>query len=98
MADFRASLSGAAPAPELEPPLAALWWAAKGDWNAAHKIVQDESTREAAWVHAYLHRVEGDFGNAGYWYRRAGQAVASGSLEAEWETIASAFTASAEMR
>ena len=56
MADFRASLSGAAPAPELEPPLAALWWAAKGDWNAAHKIVQDENTHEAAWAHAYLHR------------------------------------------
>jgi len=92
MADFKASLSGAAPAPNLEPPLAALWWAANGNWEEAHKIVQDEDTREAAWVHAYLHRVEGDLGNAGYWYRRAGQPVAKDSLETEWERIVSALT------
>jgi hypothetical protein len=88
IAELRASLSGAAPAPALAPPLAALWWAAKGDWDAAHRIVQDESTREAAWVHAYLHRVEGDLGNAGYWYRQAAQPVAKDSLDAEWERIA----------
>ena len=88
IAEFRASLSGAAPAPALAPPLAALWWAAKGDWDAAHRIVQDESSREAAWVHAYLHRVEGDLGNAGYWYRQAAQPVAKDSLDAEWERIA----------
>ena len=87
MPDFRASLSGNAPAPHLEPPLAALWWAAKGNWDQAHKIVQEESSAEAAWVHAYLHRVEGDLGNAGYWYRQAGQPVAIDSLEAEWERI-----------
>ena len=98
VADFRASLSGAAPASTLAPPLAGLWWAAKGDWDKAHKIVQDESTREAAWVHAYLHRVEGDLSNAGYWYRQAGQPVAKDTLEAEWERIASALTASAETR
>jgi hypothetical protein len=90
-AEFRASLSGAAPAQALALPLAALWWAAKGDWDKAHGIVQDESTREAAWVHAYLHRVEGDLGNAGYWYRQAGQPVAKDSLDAEWERIASAL-------
>jgi hypothetical protein len=90
-ADFRASLSGAAPAATLAPPLAALWWAAKGDWDAAHRIVQDENTSDAAWVHAYLHRVEGDLGNAGYWYRQAGRPVAKDSLEAEWERIASAL-------
>ena len=88
IAGFRASLAGTAPAPALAPPLAALWWAAKGDWDAAHRIVQDESTREAAWVHAYLHRVEGDLGNAGYWYRQAAQQVAKDSLDAEWERIA----------
>ena len=86
-ADFKASLSGASPAPELDPPLAGLWWAAKGNWDQAHKIVQDESTADSAWVHAYLHRVEGDLGNAGYWYRQAGKPVATGSLEAEWEGI-----------
>jgi hypothetical protein len=90
-ADFRASLSDAAPAQALAPPLASLWWAAKGDWDKAHGIVQDESTREAAWVHAYLHRVEGDLGNAGHWYRQAGQPVAKDSLDAEWERIASAL-------
>ena len=87
MADFKASLSDAAPAPGLSAPLAALWWAAKGQWDQAHKIVQDEETTEAAWVHAYLHRVEGDLGNAGYWYRRAAKPVATGSLEAEWEQM-----------
>jgi hypothetical protein len=89
MADFKASLSGAAPVPSVDAPLAALWWAAKGDWDQAHKIVQDEAGPDAAWVHAYLHRVEGDIGNAGYWYRQASRAPASGSLEAEWERIAS---------
>ena len=87
MSDFRASLSDTAPAPGLEPPLAALWWAAKGQWDAAHKIVQDESTAEAAWVHAYLHRVEGDLPNAGYWYRTAGKPVEKGALDAEWNAI-----------
>jgi hypothetical protein len=89
MADFKASLSGAVPAPDLDPPLAALWWAAKGQWDEAHKIVQDEETADAAWVHAYLHRVEGNLGNAGYWYRRAHKPVAAGSLETEWEGIVS---------
>jgi hypothetical protein len=91
LADFRASLAAAAPAVTLAPPLAALWWAAKGDWDAAHRIVQDENTSDAAWVHAYLHRVEGDLGNAGYWYRQAGRPVAKDSLEAEWERVASAL-------
>ncbi len=94
MAEFKASLSGAAPAPTLDAPLAALWWAAKGDWDQAHKIVQDEATADAAWVHAYLHRVEGDLGNAGYWYRQAARPVATGSLETEWERIASALLGS----
>jgi hypothetical protein len=93
MSDFRASLSGTSPAPGLEPPLAALWWAAKGNWDAAHRIVQDEDTASAAWVHAYLHRVEGDLGNAGYWYRQAGQVAAKDSLEAEWQRIAATLLA-----
>ena len=89
VAQFKASLSAAAPAPQLGAPLAALWWAARGDWDQPHRIVQDEETSQAAWVHAYLHRVEGDLGNAGYWYRRTGKPAATGSLEAEWEAIAS---------
>jgi hypothetical protein len=91
MAEFRASLSGAVPPPGLDAPLTALWWAAKGGWNEAHKLVQDEETADAAWVHAYLHRVEGDLGNAGYWYRQAAKPAASGPLETEWERIASAL-------
>src|SRR5260370_22779057 len=89
MADLKASLSDAAPSATLSPPLAALWWAAKGQWDQAHKIVMNEETAEAAWVHAYLHRVEGDLGNAGYWYRQAGQPAAKDSLETAWERIAS---------
>jgi hypothetical protein len=90
-AGFKASLSGAAPAPELNAPLAALWWAAKGNWDTAHKIAQDQDTADSAWVHAYLHRVEGDSANAGYWYRQAGQPVAAGPFETEWERIVSAL-------
>ena len=91
-ADFKSSRSGEAPPPDISPPLAALWWAAKGDWARAHAIVQDEAGVDAAWVHAYLHRVEGDLGNAGYWYRRAGQPVATGRVEAEWDRIVLALS------
>jgi hypothetical protein len=94
MAEFKSSLSGAAPAPGLDAPLAALWWAAKSGWDKAHKLVQDESTADAAWVHAYLHRVEGDLSNAGYWYRRAGKPVETGSLKTEWERMTSALLGS----
>jgi len=88
LSDFTASCAAANPPAGLAAPLEALWWAAKGDWDKAHKIVMDEESADAAWVHAYLHRVEGDLPNAGYWYRTAGQPVASGALEAEWNTIA----------
>ena len=91
MAAYIKSLDGAAPAPNLSAPLVGLWWAAKSDWDRAHKIVQDEDSRDAAWVHAYLHRVEGDLGNAGYWYRQAHKPVAATPLETEWEAIVSAM-------
>jgi hypothetical protein len=89
MAEFKASLSGAAPAPDLAAPLAALWWAAKGNWDRAHSIAQDEANADGAWVHAYLHRVEGDLGNSGYWYRQAGKPVATDAIETEWERMVS---------
>ncbi len=91
MAEFKASLSGAAPAPDIAAPLAALWWAAKGNWDQAHSIAQDEANADGAWVHAYLHRVEGDLGNAGYWYRQAGKPVATDAIETEWERMVSAL-------
>jgi hypothetical protein len=88
---FKRAIREAAPPDRLSPALQGLWWAAKGDWNRAHVLVQDDPSRDAAWVHAYLHRVEGDLGNAGYWYRKAGRPAASDSLEAEWEAIAAAL-------
>ena len=75
--EFKNSLLNSAPPATVSSELAALWWARKGDWNRAHGIVQELSTPQAAWVHAYLHRVEGDASNARYWYRQAGQAMLS---------------------
>lgn len=91
VADFKASLSDTASAADLAWPLAALWWAGKGDWTKAHEIAQDGNGPAAAWVHAYLHRVEGDLGDAGYWYRQAGQPVANDPLETEWDRIVSSL-------
>lgn len=82
------SLAGGAPVEALSGPLRALWHEARGDWDLAHRIVQGLDDRDAAWVHAYLHRREGDLGNAEYWYRRAARAVARDGLEAERERIA----------
>jgi hypothetical protein len=79
--------------PGLAPLLRALLLEVRGDWNGAHQIAQDDDTRDGAWVHAYLHRKEGDAGNAAYWYRQAGQPVASGALDEEWRRIASALLA-----
>jgi len=75
-----------------EGPLKALQLLAAGDWDAAHELVQDDSSAEASWVHAHLHRVEGDLSNAGYWYRRAGKPVASGALEEERRAIETALS------
>ncbi len=75
----------------LDAPHAALWWAARGDWDRAHEAAQSGTTRDADWVHAYLHRVEGDLDNARYWYARAGQPVATVSLPDEWTAIAAAL-------
>ncbi len=83
-AAFNASLANPAPPRELAAPLTALWWAKKGDWEKAHRIVMDETGQNAAWVHAYLHRIEGDTGNATYWYAQARKPVASGDIDVEW--------------
>ena len=77
----------AAGAGRFDGALLALWWDGKGSWEKAHEIAQDVSGSDGAWVHAYLHRKEGDEGNASYWYRRAGRTVAHGDLKAEWEAI-----------
>lgn len=88
---FKASLAQEAPPAGLERPLAALWHAAKGQWDTAHELAQAEDNATGAWVHAYLHRVEGDEGNAGYWYRQAGKPHCRASLDEEWEQIAAAL-------
>jgi hypothetical protein len=85
---FKASTAEKDPPRGVAPAFVALWWAAKGDWDKAHAIVMDEAGMDCAWVHAYLHRVEGDLGNAGYWYREAGKPAATGALAAEWAAIA----------
>ena len=82
IAEFRA-----ADAKEFSGALLALWWDARGDWDRAHQIAQDVVGRDGAWVHAYLHRKEGDQGNAAYWYQQAGRPVERGELGAEWEGI-----------
>lgn len=89
--EFKATLAADSPPDGLNGPLAALWHAGKGAWHRAHEIVQDDTSADAAWVHAYLHRVEGDLGNAGYWYRRAGKPVADGPHDQEWNAIGAAL-------
>lgn len=89
--DFRASVSGAAPPPGVDSAVRALWWDAKGDWNKAHECAQAQDDEVGAWVHAYLHRKEGDLDNAGYWYRRAGKPVSAMTLAEEWEEITTAL-------
>jgi hypothetical protein len=88
---LRHSLAETSPPAALSPPLAALWWDAKGNWDKAHACVDSEDGADAAWAHAYLHRKEGDLGNAGYWYRRAGRPMSSASLDEEWAEIAAAL-------
>ena len=75
----------------LPPLLQALWHDAQGNWTAAHEAAQDIDTPDGAWIHAYLHRKEGDPGNAAYWYRRAGKPPATGPLPTEWHTLATAL-------
>jgi hypothetical protein len=89
--DFKKSLAEKTPPRGVSPALTALWWAGKDHWDKAHRIVMDEADADCAWVHAYLHRVEGDLGNAGYWYRQAGHKPATGELAAEWAAIAAAL-------
>jgi hypothetical protein len=71
----------------FEGALLALWWDGRGNWERAHEVASEVAGVNGAWVHAYLHRKEGDVGNAAYWYGQAGRTVGSGDLRAEWESI-----------
>ncbi|NQW11687.1 MAG: hypothetical protein HQ481_17625 [Alphaproteobacteria bacterium] len=86
--EFRRSLSDTAPPSDLSPALQGLWWQGKGDWERAHQVSQTDNSEAAAWVHAHLHRVEGDDANAGYWFRRAGRPHGRAALDEEWAAIA----------
>jgi hypothetical protein len=88
--EFSATLADAEP-PPLSRPLQALWHAAKDNWGEAHRIAQDVDAADGAWVHAHLHRKEGDIGNARYWYQRAHQPEAKDSLDDEWARIVTAL-------
>jgi hypothetical protein len=83
----------AAPPAGLSLVAQALWYDARGDWERSHNCAQDDHSRDGSWVHAYLHRKEGDLGNAGYWYSRAGKRMPAQSvtLEAEWAELARAL-------
>ena len=84
---FRTSLSSPTPPLEANVYLQALWHEAKGHWDKAHELIQDLPDQNAAWIHAYLHRKEGDTWNADYWYRRANKTRPQTSLGQEWENI-----------
>ena len=84
---FKKSLSAQEPPSGLPVLLKAMWYDGKGDWQSAHELAQDVHSREGSWIHAYLHRKEGDIGNADYWYRRAGKNRPDATLDAEWKTI-----------
>lgn len=89
--EFNNTLSQSNPPIQLTPLLQALWYDAKGQWDAAHDLAQDVHSNEGSWVHAYLHRKEGDPGNASYWYHRASKPVSQKSLNDEWTEIVTAL-------
>jgi hypothetical protein len=86
---FNSSLDDDQPAQSISPALQALWHQAKGDWDTAHQLAQSDNSPTGCWIHAYLHRIEGDAGNAAYWYGLAGKPVCTSRLAVEWEDIVS---------
>ena len=91
LAEFKSSLQNPSPPQGINKLLGAMWYDAKSNWNKAHEIAQEIEMPDGSWVHAYLHRVEGDESNAGYWYHRAGRKFSKLSLEKEWEEIVNEF-------
>ena len=85
--EFQKSLRDSSPPGNLSGHLQSLWYDAKGDWNRSHEVIQNIEDKTAAWIHAYLHRKEGDISNADYWYRRADTQRPNGSLQDEWQAV-----------
>ena len=91
VATFEESLAKTAPPDGVSEALQALWHERRGNWERAHEIAQEIASPDGSWVHAYLHRREGDQSNASYWYRRAGKPVMRGNLDEEWRAIVEAL-------
>jgi hypothetical protein len=89
--EFKSSLTDTAPPAKISDFLKALWYDGKGDWEHAHELAQAANTVDHCLIHAYLHRKEGDPGNAGYWYNRAHQSIPTLSLEQEWKKLVQYF-------
>lgn len=85
--DFKNSLQQSAAPKELDDVQQALWYDGKGNWDKAHAMIQDNNDSKSAWIHAYLHRKEGDTFNAQYWYTRAGKEMPQTTLQEEWENL-----------
>ena len=90
---FKQSLSTSQPPPGISIYLESLWEDGRGNWDRSHNLIQDMSDKNAAWIHAYLHRKEGDIWNADYWYSKAGKKRPAVSLEEEWENLVAQFLA-----
>ncbi len=86
LSEFKETLTNSSP-PKVATLLEAMWHDANGNWEKAHAIGQDVNTKDGAWIHAYLHRKEGDQFNAQYWYDRANRSMPEVSLEEEWNAI-----------
>lgn len=91
--EFKGTVAAGTPPDNISTALRALWHDARGDWERAHDAAQSVDDETGAWVHAYLHRKEGDAANAAYWYRRARKPIAADGLDVEWERIVSALLA-----
>ena len=93
--EFRKTIANDRPPDGLSFALVGLWWDAKGNWDKAHESAQQDEGPAGSWVHAYLHRKEGDSSNAGYWYRRANKPHSRSLLEQEWREIAESLLTAA---
>jgi hypothetical protein len=89
--DFKSSLRDQNPPQHISDILKALWYDGKGDWEKSHNIAQDIHTTDGSLIHAYLHRKEGDAGNAMYWYHRANESMPKVTLDQEWEMLVKRF-------
>lgn len=89
--EFKATLKDPAPPEKISVLLKALWYDGKGDWDKSHDIAQDINTSDGSLIHAYLHRKEGDPGNAMYWYLRANASMPQMTLQQEWDSLVKKF-------